>query len=127
MAPQTVDECRDYFYHLIDRATGQPAIDWEQVLTDCGIPGGHPPGVKANPAIHYGFTQQIGADGVRGRLFLPTNEPDALGYYTHPIDLLDTVNGQLYWAWKDLGGPPCATGGGTVPPVQPVLSSHLAC
>ena len=113
-----------WFFWLINRSIGQGAGDWVTVLTSSGIPAGYGPGVRPEPNGFYGVTQQAGAGGVRGRLFLPTAIPDGLGYYTHPVDILEgeanTPN--LTWKWRELGGPPYApvyeqgTGGGTEPP-----------
>ena len=44
--------------------------------------------------------------GPRGRVFLPTETPDDLGYYTRPVDILeDTGGGRLKWTWKEWRGP----------------------
>jgi hypothetical protein len=87
--PQTSDEYRDYFYGLISRTLGEAADDWVQVLTDSGIPTGLDAGVPPDDTMpFFALTQQIGAGGVRGRLFLPTSTPDGLGYYAHPFDVL---------------------------------------
>lgn len=119
---------QSYFWWLIQRSPGQSAQDWVQVLESSGIPEGYPPYVVPTDNGFYGLTQQIGAGGVRGRLFLPTAEPDPLGFYSHPIDLLDNAFGGdcskeprfCTWAWKDQGGPAYAPvtpdGGGTEPP-----------
>lgn len=117
-APQSIAEARDYFFRVINREIGSPARDWEAVLSASGFPNGPGPMQRSDPKVRYGITQQIGAGGVRGRLFLPTGEPDALGYYTRPFDVLDGTAPDLRWAWKDLGGPPYVPvtgGGGTVP------------
>ena len=95
-----------YFFWLIQRAENMPADDWAEVLTTSGIPEGYPPGVTPQPNLVYGLTQQIGAGGVRGRLFLPTTTPDPLGYYAHPIDVLNGTDPNLTWAWKDAPGGP---------------------
>lgn len=91
--PQTIADYKTWFFTLIDRAEGDPATDdWEQVLTDSGIPTGLPAGVPPNDSMpHWAVTQQIGAGGVRGRLFLPTSEADSNGYFSHPFDLLDSA------------------------------------
>ena len=80
------------------------------MLEASGIPGGLGPGEVPPPdAPFYGLSQQRGTLGdVRGRIFLPTAEPDPLGYYTHPIDVLIGPE-PLTWGWNDwLGGPPYA-------------------
>ena len=104
-----------YVWPILNRAPGQPAGDWEQVLRASGLTGGPGPHQQAGAAF-YGITQQIGAGGPRGQLFLPTASPDELGYYTHTILLLanapggdcSTNAGACVWAWIDRGGPPYA-------------------
>ena len=144
--------CQDpkaYFFSVIQRAPGQPAQDWVQVLTDSGFPPGYPPYQVPASNGRFGLTQQTGADGVRGRLFLPTQQVDSLGYYSHPIDILadGSTPGSLVWAWRDeLGGPPYvawikepgqtgtwtpadggSSGGGTTPPAtDPALEQRIA-
>jgi len=100
-----------YFFWLINRTEGAPATGWEAVLAASGMPDGPGPGQHSDPTKTYGIAQQIGGGGPRGRIFLPTDTPDPLGYYTHPIDVLKDgpTPGQLLWAWRDwLGGPPYA-------------------
>lgn len=133
-----------YFFWLVQRAEGMPADDWAEVLTTSGIPEGFPAGVYPTPNLVYGLTQQIGSGGVRGRIFLPTAVPDALGYYSHPIDCLNGEEPNLTWAWKDApggphppyvpvnmpgagggpgsGGPAVPPEGGTVPPTTTGIS-----
>jgi hypothetical protein len=96
-----------WFFNLIGRAKGQDASDWYAVLTRSGIPDGLGPGqVPPANASHYGITQQAGASGPRGRLFLPTTTPDDLGYYTRPVDILeDAGGGRLRWTWREWPGP----------------------
>lgn len=90
--PQTADAYRDYFFDLIGKTIGEDASDWVAVLTGSGIPNGLAPGeVPMDGMPHWALTQQIGAGGVRGRLFLPTSEPDALGYFSRPVDVLANV------------------------------------
>lgn len=99
----------DYFFSLINRGEGSDASDWHDVLTQCGIPAGPPPGYRMpDDAPHYGMTQQISdSRGVAGRLFLATNVPDDLGYFTSPVDILaDGPDGGLIWAWRPWGNPP---------------------
>lgn len=108
-----------YFFWLINRSIGQDAGDWVGVLTQCGIPAGYGPGVRPTPNGFYGLTQQIGGDGVRGRVFLPTATPDGLGYYTRPVDVLEGEAPTLRWKWRELGGPayaPVADQGDTTTP-----------
>lgn len=88
--PQTAADYKTYFFTLIGRSEGDPATDdWEAVLTASGIPAGLPAGVIPNDTMpHWAMTQQVGAAGVRGRVFLPTSTPDDLLYYAHPFDVL---------------------------------------
>ena len=88
--PQDEAAYKTYFFGLIGKAEGDPANDWEAVLTDSGIPNGLDVGVVPTDSMpFYALTQQIGAGGVRGRLFLPTSTADGLGYYSFPVDLLN--------------------------------------
>jgi hypothetical protein len=104
-----LNDPKAYFFALIGRSEGSPANDWPSVLAASGIPNGNPPGVQSNPRVHYGITQQIGAGGPRGVLYLPTDAPDDLGYYTRQILVIDEASpGSFRWAWIDrfIGGPP---------------------
>jgi hypothetical protein len=95
-----------WFFKLIGRAKGSDASDWFSVLSRSGIPDGLGPGQK--PAVNaplYGITQQSGAGGPRGRLFLPTETPDENGYFTRPVDILESAGGGLRWTWKEWSGP----------------------
>lgn len=103
-----------YVWNLLNRAPGQPAGDWVQVLRASGLPAGPGPFQKAGTAF-YGITQQIGAnDTYRGQVFLPTAVGDELGFFTHTILLLANAPGgdcaaspsACVWAWIDRGGPP---------------------
>ncbi|MGE0451752.1 MAG: hypothetical protein AB7Q29_19420 [Vicinamibacterales bacterium] len=98
---------RAYFFDLIGRKEGQSAGDWYDVLSRTGIGGGPPPGVKAGSS-HYGITQQLGAGGPRGRLFLPTEQADDLGYYARPVDVIADGPGGLVWVWNEWNTPPYA-------------------
>ena len=68
-----------YFFYVIGRKEGDRARDWFEVMANSGIPNGPPPGVDPGPEF-YGMTQQSGAAGPRGRVFLPALDSDALGY-----------------------------------------------
>ena len=96
-----------WFFNLIGRTKGQDASDWYAVLNRSGIPGGFGPGqVPPANASHYGITQQTGASGPRGRVFLPTATPDENGYFTRPVDILEDIGGgRLRWTWKEWSGP----------------------
>ena len=98
---------KTYFFALIGRSEGTLAPDWPTILAATGIPNGNPPHVQSDPRIHYGITQQLGAGGPRGVLFLPTDAPDDLGYYTRQI--LVVTDGPR-WTWVDRfpSGPPYA-------------------
>lgn len=114
-----------YFFHLIGRQDGQPADDFAEVLRASGLPAGYLPHVTPTDNGYYGLTQQIGGSGrIAGRIFLPTADPDDLGYYSHPVSPLrdGPTPGSLLWEWRDLGGPPYAPrpcGAVTPPPVVP--------
>ena len=97
---------RAYFFALIGRTEGSPAGDWASVLQRSGLPAGPTAGVRVpSNAPFYGLTQQINSSGqVRGRLFLPTDTPDAHGYYIHQVDVLSDASAN-HWVWRPLGGP----------------------
>jgi len=124
--PQTAEEFRDYFYALIGRAMGGPANDYEAVLSALYpwngqmlmIPPGVGPGIQQYPgAPFFGLTQQY-SGGPKARVFLPTNTPDELGYYTRCEQYVDdaaqtysktktqptAASTGLMWAWY-LAGP----------------------
>ena len=87
--PQTADAYKAYFFSVIGKTEGSDASDWFAVLTGSGIPAGLAAGVVPTTAMpHYALTQQMGAGGVRGRVFLPTATADSYGYYSHPFDVL---------------------------------------
>lgn len=130
-----------YIWDLLRRSPGQSALDWKRVLGDSGLPPGNPPNIKPRDNGFYGITQQIGADGPRGQIFLPTATQDALGYYAHTINLLQNSGGDCsqnpkfcIWEWRDeQGGPPYhpinagedyvpPAGGGTSPPQEAGVS-----
>ncbi len=94
-----------YFFSLIGRSEGQSANDWYTVLSGSGLAGGPGPGVRPGSA-NYGITQQFGAGGPRGRLFLPTNTPDDLGYYTRQVDIITDGAGGKVWTWSESSTPP---------------------
>ena len=97
---------RAYFFALIGRTEGSPAGDWASVLQRSGLPAGPTAGVRVpSNAPFYGLTQQINSSGqVRGRLFLPTDTPDAHGYYIYQVDVLSDASAN-HWVWNPLGGP----------------------
>ena len=72
--PQTAEAYKAYFFSLIGKTEGSDASDWVAVLTASGIPTGLAAGVVPTTSMpYYALTQQIGAGGVRGRMFLPTS------------------------------------------------------
>jgi len=80
---------------------GSSASDWEQVMTNCGLPPGYGPGVVPNALMpFFAFTQQF-SGGPKGRIFLPTDRPDELGYYTRCIQYLDDAAGTYSKAVSD--------------------------
>ncbi|MBI4346904.1 MAG: hypothetical protein HY553_08625 [Elusimicrobia bacterium] len=99
-------DARAYFFSVIGRSEGASAADWVEVLRRSGLPAGPRPGVRPAPnAPFFGITQQIDSSGnLRGRIFLPTDTPDAYGYYIRGIDVLSSAPHR--WTWNDwLGGP----------------------
>lgn len=98
---------KTYFFWLIGRNPGDIAGDFQFPLRVIGFPNGNPPGVRPTSGPpNYGMTQQISGGTVyRGRLWLPTARPDALGYYAREVDLLE--GNPVRWAWKENNdGPP---------------------
>ena len=121
-------DARRYFFQTIGRVEGQSAADWETVLRVSGLQAGPNPGVRPNRGVHQGISQQIGAAGSRGRLMLPTDAPDALGYYAREADILADANGGLcwqnpafcVWTWKEnQSQPPYAPNTCGLPNVPP--------
>ena len=114
-----------YFWHITGKAPNEPADDYAEVLREVGLPAGYPPYAMPTANGFYGLTQQIGSDGrIAGRIFLPTQMPDELGYHSAPVSPLKDAPtpGKLLWEWRPLGGPPYvpwitedATGNGTPP------------
>jgi len=92
-----------YFFYVIKRQPGQRARDWFEVMASSGIPDGPPPGVDPGPQF-YGMTQQSGAAGPRGRVFLPALDSDALGYRVSAYDILDNSPEGLVWTFKYFDG-----------------------
>ena len=146
--PQTVDEARDYFFALIGRSIGSNANDWYDVLlkrydwkgTLMTIPRGVGPGIKQLPdAPFFGITQQMGTPGnPQARVFLPSNNPDPLNYYTRCMQYIADKEGGVHgtdfvWAWFLAGPensydpvlPANGGGGGTTPPPSNDLSERV--
>jgi hypothetical protein len=92
-----------YFFHVINRKKGDRARDWFEVMANSGIPAGPPPGVDPGPEF-YGMTQQSGAAGPRGRIFLPALDSDALGYRVSAWDILENSPAGLVWTFKFFDG-----------------------
>jgi hypothetical protein len=148
--PQAEDEARTWFFNGIGRQLGAPATDWENVMTNCGLPPGYGPGVIPNASMPYfAFTQQF-SGGPKGRIFLPTAIPDELGYYTRCIQYLDDAQQTyskrknpkellagkstgLVWAWYWVAGNEYAPvqgaspigGPGNPPPVMGLLAEQV--
>ena len=72
-------------------------------MANSGIPDGPPPGVDPGPQF-YGMTQQSGAAGPRGRVFLPALDSDALGYRVSAYDILENSPAGLVWTFKYFDG-----------------------
>jgi hypothetical protein len=108
------------------------------------IPPGVGPGILQPPdAPFFGLTQQY-SGGPKGRIFLPTDVPDDLGYYTRCLQYLDDAVGTyeksktpvsasstgLVWSWYWVAGQEYAPvtgadGGGTVPPDTSALEARV--
>lgn len=144
--PQTTDEFRDYFSTLTGTTLGTNANDYEAVLSrsypwqgqSLMIPPGVGPGISQPPdAPFFGLTQQY-SGGPKGRVFLPSNQPDELGYLTTCWQYLDDAagtysakkdpktqfnakSGGLIWAWYHVAGnaySPVQPADGTAPPAS---------
>jgi len=139
--PQSEEEFHEYFYALIGRDYMAPADGWEAVMEaaypwqghQLNIPPGVGPGVRQPPdAPFFGLTQQY-SGGPKGRIFLPTDSPDELGYYTRCMQYLDDAVGTyekskkqvsaqstgLIWSWYWVAGAeyaPVTDADGTAPP-----------
>jgi hypothetical protein len=124
--PQSEEEFQEYFFTLIGRTYGAPADGWEAVMEAAYpwnghrlvIPPGVGPGERQYPdAPFFGLTQQY-SGGPKGRIFLPTDTPDDLGYYTRCLQYLDDAAGTyakskksvdatsagLVWSWYWVAG-----------------------
>jgi hypothetical protein len=139
--PQTEEEFHEYFSTLTGTTYGAPADGWEGVMEaaypwqghQLNIPPGVGPGVRQPPdAPFFGLTQQY-SGGPKGRIFLPTDSPDELGYYTRCMQYLDDAVGTyekskkqvtaqstgLIWSWYWVAGAeyaPVTDADGTAPP-----------
>jgi len=139
--PQSEEEFEQYFYTLIGRTYGAPADGWEAVMEAAyewqghmlNIPPGVGPGVRQPPdAPFFGLTQQY-SGGPKGRIFLPSDTPDELGYYTRCLQYLDDAVGTyekskkqvtptstgLVWSWYWVAGheyAPVTDADSTTPP-----------
>jgi hypothetical protein len=104
-----LEDPKAYFFHVIGRKEGDPAGDWRDVMRRSGIPAGPVAGQRFPPnAPFYGLSQQISSGGeLRGRLFLPTDQPSSFGYFIQDVDFLSDAAGSR-WAWRPFGHPPYA-------------------
>lgn len=106
--PQTEEEAKAWFFQGIGYAIGGPANNYEAVLSACGLPPGYGPGVVPTAAMPYfAFTNMESGGVSRGRIFLPTAQPDGNNYYTRQIQVIaDDPNfvGSLVWAWQYISG-----------------------
>lgn len=101
-------------------AEGASAANWQGLLEQSGIPATSSVAGTVAGSEFYGITQWKGSAGnVRGRLSLPTELADALGYKTRSVDVLadnpvwavpcHANPAACVWAWKeDAGAPPYA-------------------
>lgn len=104
--PQNEQEAKEFFFRSINRREGEPADDWEAVLTALPWQPGYGPGFRPDASFPYfGFTKMQGAS-VRPRIFLPTSQPDENNFYTRQIQVIVRVNEDNgpkpthIWAWK---------------------------
>ena len=149
--PQSEEEFHEYFYALIGRDYMAPATDWEAVMEasydwqghQLNIPPGVGPGIRQPPdAPFFGLTQQY-SGGPKGRIFLPTDSPDELGYYTRCMQYLDDAVGTyekskkqvtstssgLIWSWYWVAGAeysPVTGPDSTAPPDSSELAARVA-
>jgi len=149
--PQTEEEFHEYFYTLIGRDYMAPADGWEAVMEASydwqghmlNIPPGVGPGIRQPPdAPFFGLTQQY-SGGPKGRIFLPTDVPDELGYYTRCLQYLDDAVGTyekskkqvgaqstgLIWSWYWVAGAeysPVTDADSTAPPDSSELAARVA-
>ena len=149
--PQTEEEFHEYFYTLIGRDYMAPADGWEAVMEAAypwqghmlNIPPGVGPGIRQPAdAPFFGLTQQY-SGGPKGRIFLPTDSPDELGYYTRCMQYLDDAVGTyekskkqvgaqstgLIWSWYWVAGAeyaPVTDADSTAPPDQSELAARVA-
>jgi hypothetical protein len=148
--PQTEEEFHEYFYALIGRDYMAPADGWEAVMEAAypwqghmlNIPPGVGPGVQQPAdAPFFGLTQQY-SGGPKGRIFLPTDTPDELGYYTRCMQYLDDAVGTyekskkqvtstssgLIWSWYWVAGAeysPVTGADSTAPPDSSELAARV--
>lgn len=148
--PQTEEEFHEYFYTLIGRDYMGPADGWEAVMEAAYpwnghmlvIPPGVGPGERQYPdAPFFGLTQQY-SGGPKGRIFLPTETPDELGYYTRCLQYLDDAVGTyekskkqvtstssgLIWSWYWIAGAeyaPVTGADSTAPPDSSELAARV--
>lgn len=99
-----------YVEAVVGMRVGDPQIGWEAKLAASGIPDGYGPGVRPNYQVHHGITQQIGVGGPRGVIYLPTADPDDLGYYTTQILVVDGLNDTWQFLERFPLGPDYAPG-----------------
>jgi hypothetical protein len=120
---------RSWFFWKVGTFEGNPAADWQvrlKGLHDSGMRKNPQPGERPVYDTFYGVTIMIDAGGnPRGRIWLPTQEPEANGYFTREVQVIadGPTPGSLIWHWSELGGnaysplqPP-----GTIPVDPPVV------
>ncbi|MGE0450584.1 MAG: YegP family protein [Vicinamibacterales bacterium] len=101
-----------YVFSVLGVQEGQPAGDWEARFHASGLRPGPAAHVKPDFSVHYGISSQWGEAGhPKPRIFLPTSEPDDIGYYARPVDILNDLAGvprecersadRCRWEWRD--------------------------
>ena len=105
-----------YVEAMVGMRVGDLQTDWEAKLAASGIPEGFGPHVRPNYAVHHGITQQIGVGGPRGVIYLPTADPDDLGFFTTQILVVDGPDGTWQFLERFPNGPDYAPGTCDQPP-----------
>lgn len=122
----TYPDYHDFFFQDILRVDGDPANDWQAVLESLPAKGygtnPKPGEVQPVDAPKHGITIMLDSGGnARGRIWLPTDTPDALGYFTYEVQVIadGPTPGSFVWAWQERGGPPARPFSGAQPGPEP--------
>ncbi len=103
-----------YFFYIIGKREGDPADDFEAVITEKMVNRGAQLNVPANqlPKLEWKFKAiavMTSGRTPRGRLFLPSNVAqhgdDGNQWFTQDVQYIaDGPDGGLIWKWRVLGG-----------------------